>query len=182
MVKLKFAIQSANTANSMATKSRDSMSQTSDLAIIAAFATFYSHLDGTARCYDIFDASDTTLWAQALPFSHIFVFPTAAHALRALGKFSCHLIPVTPQLLQLVTAQAGPDAVDTDTVLFRIWYEHHSQLFVSFEYLILTYGCRFERGCLSAPTAQLPVQQVSSAMSCGSNSCRPGRIKHICMH
>ena len=122
MARLKIAIQTANTAKSMATKSRDSMSQTSELSIIAAFATFYSHLDGTARCYDIFDACDTTLWAQALPFSHIFVFPSAAHALRALDKFSAHLVPVTPQLLRLVTAQAGPDAVETDTVLFRMWY------------------------------------------------------------
>ena len=154
MAKLKIAIQTANTAKSMANKSRDSMAQTCGNSIIPAFSNFYSHLDGTARCYDIFDAGDTTLWAQALPFSHIFVFPTAAHARRALDSYSSHLVPIAPLLLQLVPAQAGLDAGYMGIVLFRIWYEYHSLLiYVSFEHHVLTYGSRFERAHCTAPNA-----------------------------
>jgi hypothetical protein len=122
LAKLDVAVRTANVAKSMAAETRVDAAPSTDIDIIAAFSAFYSHLDGTARCYDIFDAGDTTLWAQALPFSHIFVFPTVAHARRALDKFSSHLVPVTPQLLQLVTAQAGLDAVDTGNVMFRVWY------------------------------------------------------------
>ena len=122
MAKLDVAVRSANTIRSMtSSKARADATHSSD-NIIHTFTTFYSHLDGTARCYDIFDADDTTLWAQTLPFSHIFVFPTAAHARRALDAFSSHLVPVAPLLLQLVPAQAGLGAVDTNNVMFRMWF------------------------------------------------------------
>ena len=92
----------------------------------AAFASFYSHLGGSARCFDIFDAGDTALWAQALPFSHVFVFPTAALARRALDAYSAHLAPIAP-LLQVGATDVCMQAVDTDNVAFRVWYARVEQ-------------------------------------------------------
>jgi hypothetical protein len=123
MAKLDAAVRTANASKSMRIETRAGGALPSDDCVCSAFSTFYSHLDGTARCFEIFDAGDTTLWAEALPFSHLFVFPTAAHARRALDAYSGHLIAVTPQLLQSVTAQVGLDPVDTNHVMFRVWYD-----------------------------------------------------------
>jgi hypothetical protein len=125
MAKLDAAVRTANASKSMRIETRAGVALPSDdsTSVSSAFSIFYSHLDGTARCYEIFDAIDTTLWAEALPFSHLFVFPTAAHARRALDTYSGHLIAVTPQLLQSVTAQVGLDTVDTNHVMFRVWYD-----------------------------------------------------------
>jgi hypothetical protein len=194
MAKLDVAVRSASMAKSMATEARAGATLSSGNNIIAAFSTFYSHLDGTARCYDIFDAGETTLWAQALPFSHIFVFPTAVHARRALDAYSNHLVPVTPQLLQLVTAQVGLDAVDMDNVMFRVWYDSflvslsslvfsvlhgllnlHQRVLMPFR-LVGVCACM----CAYMPTAQLSMQYVPSAVPCGTTSHSTDRFERYC--
>ncbi len=194
MAKLDVAVRSANIAKSTATDSRAGSAPSSDNSIIAAFSTFYSHLDGTARCYDIFDAGDTTLWAHALPFSHIFVFPTVAYARRALDAYSNHLVPVTPQLLQLVTAQVGLDAVDMDNILFRVWYDSFlgslsSLIFSvlhglvnSHERVLMPFRLLGVCACMYAcvPTAQLPMQHVPGAVPCGTTCRSSDRFERCC--
>ncbi len=39
---------------------------------------------GVARSFELFDAADLSLWEEALPFSHIYVFVSAEHAVAAL--------------------------------------------------------------------------------------------------
>ncbi len=169
MAKLDAAVRAANTIRSMkSAKARAEATQSSD-HIIPTFSAFYSHLDGTARCYDIFDAGDTTLWAQALPFSHIFVFPTAAHARRALDSYSSHLVPIAPLLLQLVPAQAGLGAADANNVMFRIWFVSASHVWSKTLFLLnfssrsglCIYMCVV---CSFQPAVQLSMQHIPGAV------------------
>ena len=52
---------SSSSARSAGGGASDDGAATSD-EVATVFAVFYSHLNGTARCFDIFDACDTTLW------------------------------------------------------------------------------------------------------------------------
>lgn len=123
MARLDSAVRTASAARSMTNvQARGDAAQMPSENGTSVFSSFYSHLGGSARCFDIFDANDTALWAQALPFAHIFVFPTAALARRALDAYLAHLSPIAPLLLQVASAQVGLQAVDTGNVVFRVWY------------------------------------------------------------
>jgi hypothetical protein len=113
MSRLEFAVRAA----SVATLMHNAETRAGAAKLSSAFSSFYSHLGGSARCYDIFDANDPALWAHSLQFSHIFVFPSAAHARHALDIYTGHLVPVAPLLLQVDDVEAAV----TDSVIFRVW-------------------------------------------------------------
>jgi hypothetical protein len=83
------------------------------------FVHFYTHFNGTARLFEIFDACDTSLWAQPLPYAHVFIFASAMHAQRFRSHYSDFLIP-----LNEVSRISDPNAVIgvSGKLSLRLWY------------------------------------------------------------
>jgi hypothetical protein len=103
---------------------------------LRSFANFYSHFEASARLFEIFDASDTTLWEHPLPFAHVFVFATAAHAARAQRAFPDFLMPVEAARARAVESAKRGGSADgavqsalvlafeaAENVTFQLWYE-----------------------------------------------------------
>lgn len=95
-------------------RSRQPASSSAQLSLMGTsaesncFSPFYSHLHGNARCFDIFDAADRTIWEHVLPYSQVFMFPTADDAERLRSAF--------PQYLQRLPPS-------DETISLRMWYE-----------------------------------------------------------
>jgi hypothetical protein len=82
------------------------------IEIPAPFSFFYTHLNGTARCFEIFDAVDEALWKRPLAFSRMYVFGTveAANCMRSL--FAQFMFPL----------RSDPDCASADSLSFRLWF------------------------------------------------------------
>jgi hypothetical protein len=119
--------------SSLQTRASSSSSAALDLR---SFANFYSHFEASARLFEIFDASDTTLWEHPLPFAHVFVFATAAHAARAQRAFPDFLMPVEVARARAVESAKRGGSADVTVqsalvpafeaaanVTFQLWYE-----------------------------------------------------------
>lgn len=129
--------------STLQTRASSSSSAALDLR---SFANFYSHFEASARLFEIFDASDTTLWEHPLPFAHVFVFATAAHAARAQRAFPDFLMPVEAARARAVESAKRGGSADgaaqsalvpafeaVVNVTFQLWYVFFSgcSLFVS---------------------------------------------------
>lgn len=86
----------------------------------ARFTTFYAQLNGNSRCFDIFDAADTSLWAEQLAFNQVYLFPTAEAAERMRAAFSQYLQPLPPD----------PSEANRSSLLLRLWYESFGKLYL----------------------------------------------------
>jgi hypothetical protein len=82
-----------------------------------SFRYFYTHLNGTARLFEIFDATDTQLWETPLAFAHVYVFESARKAERVRFLFPQYLRPIAPSTAPSI-AQSGPSS---DLMQFCIW-------------------------------------------------------------
>ena len=60
------------------------------------FAAYYSDVNGVARAYDVWDACDSELWADTIPFDQVFLFLTEKHALETLQAQPEWWVPLTP--------------------------------------------------------------------------------------
>ena len=58
------------------------------------FSPFYSDFAGTAHCFDLWDALETTIWEHPLPVCFLYVFLSPVHAAAALRLFPTSLKPL----------------------------------------------------------------------------------------
>jgi hypothetical protein len=75
------------------------------------FSFFYTHLNGCARAFEIFDAVDDALWQEALPYSRIYVFGTEQLTRKMYSMFPTFLVP-------LVGEAPGTAA---NSLMLRLW-------------------------------------------------------------
>ena len=82
-----------------------------------SFRYFYSHLNGTARLFEIFDAVDTQLWETPLAFAHVYVFESARKAERVRFLFPQYLRPIAP----VTSPSLALSGTSADLMQFCIW-------------------------------------------------------------
>jgi hypothetical protein len=114
------------------------------------FRYFYTHLNGNARCFEVFDAVDTSIWKEPLSFTHIFVFPNETLAQTFHSNFAAYLAPLT----------SLPGFASR--VKLSIWYKFKFSLLFAVLHINL---------CLNL-SLQCAVLYVPSARSGQSRSCR----------
>lgn len=87
------------------------------------FFNFYSELDGLAIRFELFDADDLELWESPLPFSAIFVLPSARLACWVLDAYPGMFEPVRPaeHLTRLDHPNAYGPPETVDQVEFSMW-------------------------------------------------------------
>jgi hypothetical protein len=99
-------------AESLSSDEDDDADNQSDHENMHCFSSFYFAIPGRARRFEIFDATDLTLWTHSVNYSEIFLFDTATNAAACLQQFSKYLQRPQPASSQDIT----------DTVTFRVWY------------------------------------------------------------
>lgn len=92
-------------------------SSVSSLTDIDCFAHFYTHFNGSARLFEIFDACDMSLWEQPLLFAHVFVFASVAHAERIRRHYPGYLVP----LREVVVSATPTSDSNLSSFSLRLW-------------------------------------------------------------
>ncbi len=71
----------------------------------------------------MFDADDLTLWAAPLPYRHLYVFVSDAHARAALARYAGQLSTIPPALLLADEDEDGANGGggDATAVTLSIW-------------------------------------------------------------
>jgi hypothetical protein len=141
-------------------------------SIPAPFSFFYTHIQGVARCFDLFDACDESIWLQSLPFSTLYVFASVDIAQRVQALFPKLLFPLEND--------------GCDVLLLRMWCV--LQFIVRFSFHLLTLFAMFSAQCCAYqaqyPQNRVQVQPIKVTAKVlpnfySASLCRKNNISHL---